>query len=123
MQHTLQHSELIGGGSCTDKHCCRFCYRQFSSPAQLQNHQEQVHGPAPSSCKYLPLSAGNIPDRLRIYLWFSVVSGMCRICEWAFENEPAFLNHMKSSHKPGEMPYACQVGPAPPACLGSSGVL
>uniref|UniRef100_A0A3P9I0K7 Pogo transposable element derived with ZNF domain b n=1 Tax=Oryzias latipes TaxID=8090 RepID=A0A3P9I0K7_ORYLA len=84
MQHTLQHSELIGGGSCTDKHCCRFCYRQFSSPAQLQNHQEQVHGPAPSSC-------------------------MCRICEWAFENEPAFLNHMKSSHKPGEMPYTCQV--------------
>lgn len=34
---------------------------------------------------------------------------MCRICEWAFENEPAFLNHMKSNHKPGEMPYICQV--------------
>ncbi|XP_042345926.1 pogo transposable element derived with ZNF domain b [Plectropomus leopardus] len=34
---------------------------------------------------------------------------MCRICEWAFENEPAFLNHMKSNHKPGEMPYVCQV--------------
>ncbi|RVE63291.1 hypothetical protein OJAV_G00164050 [Oryzias javanicus] len=83
MQHTLQHSELTGGGA-TDKHCCRFCYRQFSSPAQLQNHQDQVHGPAPSTC-------------------------MCRICEWAFENEPAFLNHMKSNHKPGEMPYTCQV--------------
>uniref|UniRef100_A0A3B4ARG2 C2H2-type domain-containing protein n=1 Tax=Periophthalmus magnuspinnatus TaxID=409849 RepID=A0A3B4ARG2_9GOBI len=37
------------------------------------------------------------------------VSGLCRICEWAFDNEPVFLNHMKSNHKPGEMPYICQV--------------
>lgn len=42
-------------------------------------------------------------------------AGMCRICEWAFENEPAFLNHMKSNHKPGEMPYTCQVSGAPAA--------
>ncbi|XP_041843642.1 pogo transposable element derived with ZNF domain b [Melanotaenia boesemani] len=82
MQHMLQHSELIGGGG--ERQCCRFCYRQFSSETQLQSHQDQVHGHAPSSC-------------------------MCRICEWAFENEPAFLNHMKSNHKPGEMPYVCQV--------------
>ncbi|KAM7382770.1 hypothetical protein PAMP_002487 [Pampus punctatissimus] len=85
MQHILQHSELTsGGGASDDRKCCRSCYRQFSSPAQLHSHQEQVHGPALSSC-------------------------MCRICEWAFENEPAFLNHMKSNHKPGEMPYVCQV--------------
>uniref|UniRef100_UPI0037E94F43 pogo transposable element with ZNF domain n=1 Tax=Semicossyphus pulcher TaxID=241346 RepID=UPI0037E94F43 len=86
MQHMMQHSELIGGGggSDDDRKCCKFCYRQFSSPAQLKSHQDQVHGPAFSSC-------------------------MCRICEWAFENEPAFLNHMKSNHKPGEMPYICQV--------------
>ncbi|XP_047190885.1 uncharacterized protein pogzb isoform X2 [Scophthalmus maximus] len=82
MQHMPQHSELIGGGD--ERKCCRFCYRQFSSPAQLQTHQEHVHGPAPSS-------------------------SLCRICEWAFENEPTFLNHMKSNHKPGEMPYVCQV--------------
>uniref|UniRef100_A0A3B4WD52 Pogo transposable element derived with ZNF domain b n=1 Tax=Seriola lalandi dorsalis TaxID=1841481 RepID=A0A3B4WD52_SERLL len=84
MQHMLQHSELIGGGGGDERKCCRFCYRQFSSPAQLQTHQEQVHGSTLSS-------------------------SMCRICEWAFENEPAFLNHMKSNHKPGEMPYICQV--------------
>ncbi|XP_074510444.1 pogo transposable element with ZNF domain isoform X1 [Sebastes fasciatus] len=85
MQHMLHHSELIGGrGAGDERKCCKFCYRQFSSPAQLQSHQDQVHGPALSSC-------------------------MCRICEWAFENEPAFLNHMKSNHKPGEMPYVCQV--------------
>ncbi|XP_037310598.2 uncharacterized protein pogzb isoform X1 [Pungitius pungitius] len=83
MQHMLQHSELVGATS-EDRRCCKFCYRQFSSPAQLQSHEEQVHGPALSSC-------------------------LCRICEWAFENEPAFLNHMKSNHKPGEMPYLCQV--------------
>ncbi|XP_060936810.1 pogo transposable element with ZNF domain [Limanda limanda] len=84
MQHMLQHSELIGVSAGDEKKCCRFCYRQFSSPAQLQTHQDQVHGSAPSP-------------------------SMCRICEWAFENEPAFLNHMKSNHKPGEMPYTCQV--------------
>uniref|UniRef100_A0A8C4DMU7 Pogo transposable element derived with ZNF domain b n=1 Tax=Dicentrarchus labrax TaxID=13489 RepID=A0A8C4DMU7_DICLA len=85
MQHMLQHSELIGGGGGGDERkCCRFCYRQFSSPDHLQSHQEQVHGSFLSS-------------------------SMCRICEWAFENEPAFLNHMKSNHKPGEMPYICQV--------------
>ncbi|XP_068180707.1 pogo transposable element with ZNF domain [Antennarius striatus] len=85
MQHTLQHSELTGGGGKgDDRRGCRFCYRQFSSPSQLQTHQDQVHGPVLSSC-------------------------MCRICEWAFENEPTFLNHMKSNHKPGEMPYVCQV--------------
>ncbi|KAF7646769.1 hypothetical protein LDENG_00182790 [Lucifuga dentata] len=84
MQHMLQHSELIGGGSGDDRKCCRFCYRLFSSPTQLQTHRDQVHGSALSS-------------------------SVCRICEWAFENEPAFLNHMKTNHKPGEMPYVCQV--------------
>ncbi|XP_034409876.1 pogo transposable element derived with ZNF domain b isoform X2 [Cyclopterus lumpus] len=85
MQHMLHHSELIGGRAPgDDRKCCKFCYRQFSSPDQLQSHEDQVHGPALSSC-------------------------LCRICEWAFENEPAFLNHMKSNHKPGEMPYVCQV--------------
>ncbi|KAK1154800.1 hypothetical protein AOXY_G28351 [Acipenser oxyrinchus oxyrinchus] len=33
----------------------------------------------------------------------------CKICEWAFESEPVFLQHMKNTHKPGEMPYVCQV--------------
>ncbi|XP_074539468.1 pogo transposable element with ZNF domain [Halichoeres trimaculatus] len=84
MQHMLQHSELTGGVLSDGRKCCKFCYRQFSSPVQLKSHQDQVHGPTLSSC-------------------------MCRICEWAFENEPAFLNHMKSNHKPGEMPYVCQV--------------
>ncbi|XP_077384348.1 pogo transposable element with ZNF domain isoform X2 [Festucalex cinctus] len=82
VQHTLQHSPLIRGGD--DRKMCAFCFRQFSSAAHLHDHREQVHGPAPSSCT-------------------------CRICEWAFEDEPAFLNHMKANHKPGEMPYVCQV--------------
>uniref|UniRef100_A0A3B5KFR9 Pogo transposable element derived with ZNF domain b n=1 Tax=Takifugu rubripes TaxID=31033 RepID=A0A3B5KFR9_TAKRU len=84
MQHMLQHSGLVGEKGVEDRNFCRFCYRQFSSLSQLQNHQEQVHGPAQSA-------------------------SMCRICEWAFENEPVFLSHMKSNHKPGEMPYVCQV--------------
>lgn len=33
----------------------------------------------------------------------------CKICELDFGSEPSFLWHMKSTHKPGEMPYVCQV--------------
>ncbi len=33
----------------------------------------------------------------------------CRICELAFESEQVLLEHMKENHKPGEMPYVCQV--------------
>ncbi|XP_053744091.1 pogo transposable element with ZNF domain [Synchiropus splendidus] len=84
MQHMLKHSELSSPRRADENKLCKLCYRQFFSPTQLTQHQEQVHGPSLSSC-------------------------MCRICEWAFENEPAFLNHMKVTHKPGEMPYLCQV--------------
>lgn len=41
------------------------------------------------------------------------VAAKCKICEWAFESEPMFLQHMKDTHKPGEMPYVCQVPPGP----------
>lgn len=37
------------------------------------------------------------------------LAAKCKICEWAFETEPMFLQHMKDTHKPGEMPYVCQV--------------
>uniref|UniRef100_A0A3B3ZGN2 C2H2-type domain-containing protein n=1 Tax=Periophthalmus magnuspinnatus TaxID=409849 RepID=A0A3B3ZGN2_9GOBI len=33
----------------------------------------------------------------------------CKICELAFESEQVLLDHMKNNHKPGEMPYVCQV--------------
>lgn len=51
-------------------------------------------------------------DLLIIFL----LTAKCKICEWAFESEPLFLQHMKDTHKPGEMPYVCQVPPCP---LGS----
>ncbi|XP_032123377.1 pogo transposable element with ZNF domain [Sapajus apella] len=38
-----------------------------------------------------------------------LLTAKCKICEWAFESEPLFLQHMKDTHKPGEMPYVCQV--------------
>lgn len=40
-----------------------------------------------------------------------LLTAKCKICEWAFESEPLFLQHMKDTHKPGEMPYVCQVLP------------
>lgn len=42
-----------------------------------------------------------------------LLTAKCKICEWAFESEPLFLQHMKDTHKPGEMPYVCQVLPFP----------
>lgn len=41
------------------------------------------------------------------FLFFS--SANCKICELAFESEQVLLEHMKDNHKPGEMPYVCQV--------------
>lgn len=41
--------------------------------------------------------------------FFFSFAAKCKICEWAFESEPMFLQHMKDTHKPGEMPYVCQV--------------
>lgn len=49
-------------------------------------------------------------DLLIIFL----ITAKCKICEWAFESEPLFLQHMKDTHKPGEMPYVCQVLPFSP---------
>uniref|UniRef100_A0A8D0CX77 HTH CENPB-type domain-containing protein n=1 Tax=Sander lucioperca TaxID=283035 RepID=A0A8D0CX77_SANLU len=42
---------------------------------------------------YLPLSPLSLSLSLSLCLSLPL-SAMCRICEWAFENEPAFLNHM-----------------------------
>ena len=32
-----------------------------------------------------------------------------KICELCFEADQVLLQHMKDNHKPGEMPYVCQV--------------
>ncbi|XP_053350787.1 pogo transposable element with ZNF domain isoform X1 [Clarias gariepinus] len=63
---------------------CPHCYRQFPTPFRLQCHVESVHCTLESTTR-------------------------CKICEWAFESEPVFLQHMKNTHKPGEMPYVCQL--------------
>lgn len=61
---------------------------------------------------------------LAVYLNYVVKSlsspGKCKICELTFANEAAFLQHMKYTHRPGEMPYACQASPepAPPSPSG-----
>ncbi|NXL95740.1 POGZ protein, partial [Alectura lathami] len=85
MNHMKHHVELDQQNGEVDGHTiCQHCYRQFSTPFQLQCHLENVHSPYESTTK-------------------------CKICEWAFESEPMFLQHMKDTHKPGEMPYVCQV--------------
>uniref|UniRef100_A0A8U8B5K9 Uncharacterized protein n=1 Tax=Geospiza parvula TaxID=87175 RepID=A0A8U8B5K9_GEOPR len=84
MNHMKHHVELDQQNGEVDVHTiCQHCYRHFSTPFQLQCHLENVHSPYESSTK-------------------------CKICEWAFESEPLFLQHMKDTHKPGEMPYVCQ---------------
>ncbi|KAG8430232.1 hypothetical protein GDO86_018207 [Hymenochirus boettgeri] len=85
MNHMKHHVELDQQNGEVDGHTtCQHCYRQFSTPFQLQCHLENVHSSYESTTK-------------------------CKICEWAFESEPLFLQHMKDTHKPGEMPYVCQV--------------
>ncbi|TSK16107.1 Pogo transposable element with ZNF domain [Bagarius yarrelli] len=63
---------------------CPHCYRKFPTPFRLQCHVDSVHCSLESTTR-------------------------CKICEWSFESEPVFLQHMKNTHKPGEMPYVCQL--------------
>lgn len=62
---------------------CPHCLRCIPSPYKLQQHVEQAH--------------------------VRKMTVTCRICELAFDSEPDFLWHMRSTHRPGEMPYSCQV--------------
>ncbi|KAL1007274.1 hypothetical protein UPYG_G00084390 [Umbra pygmaea] len=86
MNHMKHHLELEKQNSESwESHTtCQHCYRQYSTPFQLQCHVESAHSMVESSTN-------------------------CKICELAFESEQVLLEHMKDNHKPGEMPYVCQV--------------
>lgn len=86
MNHMKHHLELEKQNSESwESHTtCQHCYRQYSTPFQLQCHIESAHSPFESSTN-------------------------CKICELAFETEQVLLEHMRDNHKPGEMPYGCQV--------------
>ncbi|XP_030622058.1 zinc finger protein 280C [Chanos chanos] len=86
MNHMKHHLELEKQNSESwESHTtCQHCYRQYSTPFQLQCHIESAHSPYESTTN-------------------------CKICELAFESEQVLLEHMRDNHKPGEMPYVCQV--------------
>ncbi|XP_069622041.1 zinc finger protein 280D isoform X2 [Ranitomeya imitator] len=86
MNHMKHHLELEKQSteSWENHTTCHHCYRQFSTPFQLQCHIESSHT-----------------------LYESTT--ICKICELSFDSEQILLQHMKDSHKPGEMPYVCQV--------------
>ncbi|XP_056134557.1 zinc finger protein 280C [Lampris incognitus] len=86
MNHMKHHLELEKQNSESwESHTtCQHCYRQYTTPFQLQCHIESAHSPFESST-------------------------ICKICELAFESEQVLLEHMKDNHKPGEMPYICRV--------------
>ncbi|KAM9776908.1 pogo transposable element with ZNF domain isoform X5 [Syngnathus typhle] len=63
---------------------CPHCFRRFSSSFKLECHVETVHTQRVTNAK-------------------------CDICELDFATESLFLQHMKNTHKAGEMPYVCQV--------------
>ncbi|CAJ0932434.1 unnamed protein product [Ranitomeya imitator] len=93
MNHMKHHLELEKQSteSWENHTTCHHCYRQFSTPFQLQCHIESSHTLYESTNK-----AG---------AWKAI----CKICELSFDSEQILLQHMKDSHKPGEMPYVCQV--------------
>ncbi|XP_046875703.1 uncharacterized protein pogza isoform X2 [Hypomesus transpacificus] len=85
MAHMRRHVELSQQhDDVAANTSCQHCFRHFPTPYRLQGHLESVHGHYQSTSK-------------------------CKICEWAFASEPVFLQHMKNFHRPGEMPYVCQV--------------
>lgn len=86
MNHTKHHVELErqGNDGWENHTTCQHCHRQFTSPFHLECHVDRVHtAPNPAT--------------------------VCKICELSFETDQVLLQHMKDNHKPGEMPYVCQV--------------
>ncbi|MBZ3886120.1 Zinc finger protein 280C [Sciurus carolinensis] len=55
------------------------------------------------------LSLNNSPSEASSQAMVSTTTAICKICELSFETEHILLQHMKDTHKPGEMPYICQV--------------
>ncbi|KAL0962297.1 hypothetical protein UPYG_G00338260 [Umbra pygmaea] len=86
MNHMRHHMEIAAqqNGGVDTHTSCQHCFRNFATPFSLQCHVEGVHSQFESTAK-------------------------CKICELVYESEPIFLQHMKNTHKPGEMPYICQV--------------
>jgi len=70
-------------GGTGDVNFCNFCYQQFDDYTLAKKHVTQVH----TDCNF----------------------SSCRICEKYFENVNDFINHMKTTHLPAEMPYLCHV--------------
>ncbi|XP_004843582.1 zinc finger protein 280B [Heterocephalus glaber] len=87
MNHMKHHFELEKqrGDSWENHTTCQHCYRQFPTPFQLQRHIASVH-----TTQEEPFA-------------------VCKICELSFETDQVLLQHMKDNHKPGEMPYVCQL--------------
>ncbi|KAL6041090.1 hypothetical protein STEG23_008930 [Scotinomys teguina] len=86
MNHTKHHLELErqGNDGWENHTTCQHCHRRFLSPIQLEFHVDRVH---------------IAPDPTMV----------CKICELSFETDQVLLQHMKDNHKPGEMPYVCQI--------------
>lgn len=58
MNHMKHHVELDQQNGEVDGHTiCQHCYRQFSTPFQLQCHLENVHSPYESTSKFKNLHA------------------------------------------------------------------
>nr|XP_025844849.1 zinc finger protein 280B [Vulpes vulpes] len=86
MNHMKHHLELEKqrADSWENHTTCQHCHRQFPTPFQLQCHIESVHTTQEPSAVF-------------------------KICELSFKTDQVLLQHMKDNHKPGEMPYVCQV--------------
>lgn len=119
MNHMKHHLELEKQNSESwESHTtCQHCYRQYMTPFQLQCHIESAHSPIESSSMtYIFCTVqSHMTARPNTDLWL-LFSANCKICELAFESEQVLLEHMKDNHKPGEMPYVCQVCHLIPSC-------
>ncbi|KAL5019960.1 hypothetical protein ScPMuIL_002852 [Solemya velum] len=63
---------------------CKYCYKQFDTPFEMQTHMEKVH-----------MNNANVL--------------LCRICEKDHQNRNALAQHMRQNHNACEMPYICHL--------------
>uniref|UniRef100_A0A8C4QLY9 RFX-type winged-helix domain-containing protein n=1 Tax=Eptatretus burgeri TaxID=7764 RepID=A0A8C4QLY9_EPTBU len=88
MNHMQHHMDLERWSTeSLDIHTmCKHCFRYFATPYHLQCHVKSAHA-----------------------IELSAITTRCKICELNYDSEQLLLQHMKDHHKPGEMPYACEV--------------
>jgi len=98
-------SSLKPGGS----HCCEECFKTFSSPGKLKQHEYTHTGETPFECR-IPGCDKKFTSKFKlkrhILIHSQTKTFLCETCHRAFRRKDHLKNHEKV-HDPGKQVYTC----------------